>query len=107
MNGERSGLHASFPNAIKGFHLKLPGLVLASVTLAPRSAGRGRAVIPVADLGVHRYSAHRLLFNFSSRFTPPDWLTGGREISFWLEYRRERDGRTVQSNHLETVWQTP
>jgi hypothetical protein len=107
MNGERSGLHASFPNEIKGFHLKLPGLVLASVSLAPRPTGRERAVVPAADLGVHRYSAGRLLFNFSSRFTPPDWLASGREIYFRLEYRREKDGRTVQSNQLETVWRGP
>ncbi|MBN2353883.1 MAG: hypothetical protein JXD23_15015 [Spirochaetales bacterium] len=106
--GEVSGLHAAYPNTLTGRHLKLPGITLSGIILVPRPGGRGKPVtVPLADLGVHRYSASRLMFHFSSRFAAPEWLSPDREISLFLEYRRERDGRSVESNRLETVWRAP
>jgi len=106
--GEASGLHAAYPNTLTGRHLKLPGITLSGIILVPRPAGREKPVtVPLAELGVHRYSASRLMFHFSSRFIPPEWFTPDRELYLFLEYRRGRDGRSVESNRLETVWRAP
>jgi hypothetical protein len=92
-----------YPNTLRGQHLKIPGLALSGLMLV-RPGGRERVTVPAADLSVQRHTNYQLMFHFPSRFTPPAWLTPGTELSLRLEFRRERDGSSVDSDFLQTVW---
>jgi hypothetical protein len=101
--GEREGLHAVYPNTLRGHHLKIQGLALSGLILAGTKAGE-RIAVPVSSLSVQRHTNYELVFHFPSRFTPPAWLSDGAALSVKLEFRKERGGSVVESGFLRSVW---